>query len=194
MGHGYWIVAPALALALAGCDKQPAAESAPGDKITMEAPDIKLPAATSPASHARNYLDKAAAGDSFEIQTSQAILKTTERADIRSFAKMMIAAHEKSTKALDGAAEKLKLAPGSPTLSVDLQKKLGQLAAANGVNADKLYLDMQRDAHKDALDLHKQYATEGETPGLKTVAGSIAPVVQQHLDALGKLPGASPTH
>lgn len=189
MGHGYWIVAPALALALAGCEKQPAAEVAPGDKVTMEASD--MPVETSPANDTRTYLDKAAAGDSFEIQTSQAILKTTERADVRDFAKMMIAAHEKSTKALNSEADKLKLAQGSPTLSAEQQQKLDRLAAANGVDADKLYLDLQRSAHKDALDLHKQYAAEGETPELKTVAASIAPVVQQHIDALNKLPGSS---
>lgn len=194
MGHAYWIVAPALVLALAGCDKKPAAEDPSGDKVTMEAPDIKLPAAITQPDDARSYLDKAAAGDSFEIQSSQAILKTTANKDIKDFAKMMITAHEKSTKDLKAAADKIKLAAGSPTLTTEQQSNLDKLAAARGTDADKMYLDMQRDAHKYALDLHKHYASDGDTPSLKAVAATIAPVVQSHLDALDKLPSPSPAH
>ena len=194
MGHAYWIVAPALVLALAGCDKKPAAEDPSGDKVTMEAPDIKLPAAITQPDDARSYLDKAAAGDSFEIQSSQAILKTTANKDIKDFARMMITAHEKSTKDLKAASDKIKLAAGSPTLTTEQQSNLDKLAAARGTDADKMYLDMQRDAHKDALDLHKHYASDGDTPSLKAVAATIAPVVQSHLDALDKLPSPSPAH
>lgn len=194
MGHAYWIVAPALALALVGCDKKPSAENPSGDKVTMEAPDIKLPAAITQPDDARSYLDKAAAGDSFEIQSSQAILKTTANKDIKEFAKMMIAAHEKSTKELKSAADKIKLAAGSPALTTDQQTELDRIAAARGADADKLYLDAQRDAHKDALDLHKHYASDGDTPSLKAVAATIAPIVQSHLDALDKLPSQTPAH
>ncbi len=194
MERVFWIVAPALALALAGCDKKADGEGPSGDKVTLEAPDIKLPAAVTQTTDARGYLDKAAAGDSFEIQSSQAILKTTGNADIRSFAKTMIAAHEKSTNELRNAADKIKLAPGLPALTDDQQEQLGQLAAANGADADKLYLDMQRTAHKDALDLHQHYASDGDTPSLKAVAATIAPVVHSHLDMLDKLPGSSPAH
>lgn len=194
MGHAYWIVAPALVLALAGCEKKPVTVDPSGDKVTMEAPDIKLPAAITQPDDARSYLDKAAAGDSFEIQSSQAILKTTANKDITGFAKMMIAAHEKSTKDLKSAADKLHLASGAPVLTTDQQAKLDRLAAARGTDADKMYLDMQRDAHKDALDLHRHYASDGDTPDLKAVAAKIAPVVQSHIDALDKLPSPSPAH
>ncbi len=192
MGKALWIVAPALALALAGCDKKPAAEAPSGDNVTLEGADATLPAAATPQRDARSYLDQAAAGDSFEIRSSEAILKTTSREDIRSFARMMIAAHAKSTKELEGAAGKLKFAAGSSTLTAIQLQKLGELAAATGAEADNLYLDMQRDGHKEALDLHRRYAADGDMPSLKTVAASIAPVVQQHLDALAKLPKTAP--
>lgn len=188
MGKALWILAPVFALALAGCDKKPAAETPSGDNITLEAADATQPAAATPKNDARSYLDQAAASDSFEIQSSEAILKTTSREDIRSFARMMIAAHEKSTKELEGAAGKLKLAAGSSTLTAVQLQKLGELVAATGADADNLYLDMQHDAHKDALELHRSFATAGDTPNLKAVAASIASVVQQHLDALAKLP------
>ncbi|WP_298191262.1 DUF4142 domain-containing protein [Novosphingobium sp.] len=192
MGKAFWIVAPALALAFAGCDNKPAAETPSGDSITLEAADASLPADVTQQIDARSYLDQAAAGDGFEIRSSEAILKTTSRDDIRSFARMMIAAHAKSTKELTDAAGKLKLAAGSPTLTAMQMQKLGELAAETGAEADNLYLDMQRDGHKEALDLHRRYAADGDMPNLKTVAASIAPVVQQHLDALAKLPKTAP--
>jgi putative membrane protein len=198
MGKALWIVAPALVLALAGCDKQPAAETPSGDNVTLEAADASLPAdADMPVdvtqqNDARSYLDQAATGDSFEIRSSEAILKITVREDIRSFARMMITAHAKSAKELDDAAGKLKLAAGAPTLSAAQLQKIGELDAATGAEADNLYLGMQRDGHNEALVLHRRYAADGDMPSLKTVASSIAPVVQQHLDALAKLPKMAP--
>lgn len=193
MGKAFWFGAPVFALVLAGCDKQPAAEAPAGDNITFEASDTSLPAVETQHSDARSYLDQAAAGDSFQILSSEAILKTTGREDIRSFATMMVAAHEKSNKDLLGAAGKLKLAAGSSKLTAIQLQQLGKLGAATGADADKLFLDMQLEAHKEALDLHRQYAADGDMPSLKIVAEAITLEVQQHLDALGKLQRTAPS-
>ena len=84
----------------------------------------------------------------------------------------------------------------APALALALALALAgcdrKLAAATGAEANNLTLDMQRDGHKEALDLHRRYAANGDMPSLKTVAASIAPVVQQHLDALAKLPKTAP--
>ena len=49
---------------------------------------------------------------------------------------------------------------------------------------DQKYLEQQRQAHSQALDLMKDYAATGSTPALKSAAGDIVPVVQHHIDML----------
>ncbi|NKJ01707.1 DUF4142 domain-containing protein [Novosphingobium sp. SG707] len=185
----YRLLMIASVLALGACNNKadngnPAVDN---EATTAAAPDITLPHLTLQPSDARGYLDKAAAGDSFEIESSQALLKTSKNPAVRSFAKMMVSAHQESSRKLQAAADKLKIAAGSTTLSPDQQQKLDGIKAADAAHVDELYLASQRSIHTDALDLHKHYASDGDTAALKTVAAGIAPVVQKHLDELDKL-------
>lgn len=187
MKYRYWAVAAALALA--ACHNKPAADGAASDMAAGSDSDVTLPRLpASEPTDARSYLDKAAAGDAFEIESSRAILKTTGNPAIRTFANMMITAHKQSSAQLRTAAGKLHLAEGSTTLSSDQQRTLDSIKAAKGTDADQAYLAAQRDAHSQALDLHKHYASDGDVPELKQAATSIATVVQRHLDELDKLP------
>ncbi|MBB3956654.1 DUF4142 domain-containing protein [Novosphingobium sediminicola] len=190
MKYSLLIIAPVLMLA--ACDKKP--ENGPenvnateGTVATDSGPDVTLPHLTLQPTDARTYLDKAAAGDSFEIESSRALLKTSKNPAVRNFANMMISAHQESSRKLRGAAEKLKLAAGATSLSQDQQQKLDAIKSAAAADVDQLYLTSQRSAHNDALDLHRHYASDGDTPALKEAAGAIAPVVQKHLDELDKL-------
>ncbi|NOW46374.1 putative membrane protein [Novosphingobium sp. SG751A] len=190
MKYSLLIIAPVLMLA--ACDKKP--ENGPqngnateGAAATDSGPDGTLPHLTLQTTDARTYLDKAAAGDSFEIESSRALLKTSKNPAVRNFASMMISAHQESSRKLRRAAEKLKLAAGATSLSQDQQQKLDVIKSAGAADVDQLYLTSQRSAHNDALDLHRHYASDGDTPALKEAAGAIAPVVQKHLDELDKL-------
>lgn len=50
-----------------------------------------------------------------------------------------------------------------------------------------MYVQAQMDAHRQALELHRSYAANGEDPALKTAAAEITPVVEKHLAELRKL-------
>lgn len=186
MKYGFLMIASALTLA--GCNnKADNGNATENVEATGAAPDITLPHLTLQPSDARTYLDKAAAGDRFEIETSQALLKTSKNPAVRKFAQMMIAAHQESSRKLGAAADKLQLPAGSTSLTQDQQNKLDIIKSANAADVDQLYLTSQRSAHSDALDLHRHYASDGDNPALKEVAATIAPVVQKHLDELDKL-------
>lgn len=194
----YALMIVVSALALAGCKKEPDNANAP-EAITAtdagatdaagadSAADATLPRMTTQPSDARTYLDKAAGGDSFEIESSRALLKTSKNAEVRKFAHMMIVDHQQSTAKLRGIAQKLKLAPASPSLTSDQQQKLEAIKSADKNDVDQLYLSSQRSAHADALDLHRHYASDGDNAELKAAAAAIAPVVQKHLDELDRL-------
>ena len=203
-----WLALPALALT--ACHKAPetaqsgaasdtgamAADSAEsvtpaGGVPTMVPSDAAsdAQAADAPANTAATYLAKAGAGDLFEVESSRAVLKTTQDPKIQLFAKTMIADHEESTTMLKGAAKEAKVTVPAPHLMPDQQQSLDAIKTAKGQDADHVYLGAQRDAHAAALNLHKTYAANGDTPQLKTVAGKIVPVVEHHIAMLDKMSG-----
>jgi putative membrane protein len=75
----------------------------------------------------------------------------------------------------------------APRLESSQQDQLDAIRKASGQDADRLYLNAQRNAHEEALALHQAYAADGTQPDLKKVAEDIAQVVQQHQDMLAKL-------
>ena len=183
-----WLALPVLAgcaLTLSACkqDAPPAASSAD----IMDASSSADSAAADAVVDAATYVAKAGAGDLFEIESSQAILKTTKNAQIKDFAQMMIKAHEESTKKVKAAAKAADLNVAPPKLTAEMSLKLAAIKAAPGDTADKLYLGAQRQGHKDALALHQGYAAGGDTPALKAVAAQIAPIVEQHIAMLDKI-------
>jgi putative membrane protein len=136
-----------------------------------------------------NYVDKATAGDLFEIESSKIILTKTADPQIRDFAHMMIKAHEASTAKIHEAESQSNIAIQPARLPSGLQDKLDAIRAATGPAADQLYLKAQREGHADALTLHQTYAHIGTNPQLRAAANAIVPEVQKHIDALHKMRG-----
>jgi putative membrane protein len=193
-----WLVLPALALS--ACQKatdQTASSSSASDASSVTPQDgMPTMSASSNASEEANatpgkdpgtYLAKAGAGDLFEIESSRAILKTTEDPQVKTFAQMMIKDHEASTTLLKKTAKAADIAVAAPQLQPAQQQSLDAIKAAKGKDADKIYLDAQRDGHAAALMLHKTYAADGNNEELKAAAAQIVPVVQQHITMLDKI-------
>jgi putative membrane protein len=89
------------------------------------------------------------------------------------------------------AARAAGLTPPPPALLPNHQAMLDQLRAA-GPNFDVAFRDAQVAAHTEALTLHQNYASGGDLPALRTVAGAAVPVVQQHLTTAQGLNVAPP--
>ena len=183
-----------LAFCLLAACAQTDSTAGEADATTAEATDTAMaeqPAGDPAApTDAAGYLAKAGAGDMFEIESSRAILAKSPDKAVADFANMMIEHHTASTAKLKAAAAEAGLTVAPPALDAAQQAKLDGIKSASGEAATTAYLAAQREAHPMALALHQGYAAGGDTPQLKTAAGEIVLVVQRHIEALAKLPGA----
>src|SRR4051812_24486264 len=129
---------------------------------------------------APGYMAQAASADQFEIQSGQLALQASQNAAVRNFGNMIINDHTQSTQMVAAAAAAAHLAPPPPTMLPAQQAMLDQLRAASvATNFDMVFQQQQILAHQQALGLHQNYATSGDVPALRTVAGQIVPVVQR---------------
>jgi putative membrane protein len=136
----------------------------------------------------QEFATKAAGAGDFEIQSSKLALTMSQNADIKSFAQMMIDDHTKAADALKAAAA----SQGNITLpsapDADTTAKLQKLQAASGADFDKLYVQMQIDAHVDAVALFSGYSQNGAAGPLKDFAGQTLPTLKMHYQHALALP------
>lgn len=195
--------AASLALTIAACDR-----NAPQNPPSAATPDEQAatpgahPAATMLSStdvtKAPNFVDKAAASDLFEIESSKIALQRSNDPAVKRFARMMIQAHTKTTKALKRTVADSGQPLSPPTaLPSDLQAKLDDLNKASAQDFDKTYINDQIDGHQATLDVMQRYAQDGDVAPIKELAAKTAPTVQEHLtmakslkDTLDKSGGA----
>ena len=126
------------------------------------------------------YMQMAASGDQFEIQSSQLALQQSRNPAVQAFAQTLIAHHQQMSATMMSAAQSAGLAPPPPALLPQHAALLDQLRAA-GPNFDMAFRDAQVTAHQQALELHQNYSTGGDVPALRTVASSAVPIIQGHL-------------
>lgn len=148
------------------------------------------PAATSKSPQAKTkasketaqYVEKAAMGDLFEIQSSELALKQAESPDVKAFAQRMIKDHTASSEALKAGIQSANLDVNVPDkLDKAHQSKIDDLRKVKGKEFDQAYMREQVSAHKEALQLHKTYAEKGDNPVLKKTAANTTTVVEHHL-------------
>jgi putative membrane protein len=130
------------------------------------------------------FVATAGASDLYERTSSQIVLESTKDPKVRSFAQMMIAHHAKSTADVKAAAAKSRVKAPSPHLNPLQTELVAQLRAEAGPARDMAYVAQQKASHNQALNVQQAYAAEGTAPALKTAAGAIATVVQQHIEML----------
>jgi len=139
--------------------------------------------AQAPATPA-TYVKMAGASDQYEIQSSRLLLQTTQNAQLRDYANMMIADHTKSTADVKAAAQAERMTVAPPRLDATGLRNVAALRATKGTLRDQLYVRQQKTSHQKALALHQGYAADGSAAALKTTAGQIVPVVQHHIEML----------
>lgn len=157
---------------LAACQTTPPPPPAPPAAVDLSNPLF-----------APGYMATAGSSDQFEIQSGQLAQQMSQNVGVRNFGNMIIADHTRSTQMIVAAAQSVGIAPPPPAILPQHQALLDQLRAAGpGLNFDLTFKQIQIQAHQDALQLHQSYATGGDVPALRAVAGQIVPVVQMHLN------------
>ncbi len=132
------------------------------------------------------FLKKAGASDLFEREEG-ALMSRSANPAVRRFAQEMVRDHTKSSADIKAAAKASRLRVAPPTLAPDQVRNLAALRAARGPARDKLYIDQQKAAHRDALALMQAYSEGGDSRALRAVAGKIVPVVKMHIDMLSRM-------
>jgi putative membrane protein len=188
--------AAVLSLALAACNENTVAER-DGTKVVTTDPAPAAPAidpgakdaggvASAPAgeltAETREYVQKAAMGDLYEVEASKLALARTKSDDVKKFAQEMVDAHTKSSDELKARLVRAGLIVELPaTLDAEHQKELDDLKAASAQAFDARYAAQQKEAHEQALMVHRDYAMRGPVADLKAFAADIVPKIEMHV-------------
>ncbi|MBA1145397.1 DUF4142 domain-containing protein [Mesorhizobium neociceri] len=137
------------------------------------------------ADSAQDFVDKATAGGMFEVDSSKIAEGTAHDQAVKDFAHKMIDDHGAANAKLETIAGEQKL-----TIPKELDAKhkadLDTLKTAKD-DVDKPYVQMQRDAHSEAVTLFESYAKDGDNAQLKTFATETLPTLKMHKDMIEKI-------
>lgn len=179
----------ALFAVLAACTGQTANDSAPRTTDTQQQQSADVadnavadtpPGGGMPGTSA-DYVMMAGASDLYEIESSRMAQERTQDPAVREFAAMMIEHHTGTTKALTAAARAAGLNPAPPQLMPQHRGMIDELRSLKGEGFDAAYMMQQRRAHDMALELHRNYAANGDNDQLRKAAASAVPVVEKHI-------------
>jgi len=117
----------------------------------------------------------------FEIQSSKLAEEKAAAADVMEFAKQVIADHTKAGEGLKAALEKSNMTPEAPKLAPKQAAMVEQLKAASGEDFQMLYIDMQMQAHMEAVTLFRTYSGSGDDQNVVAFAKETLPTLEMHL-------------
>jgi len=155
--------------------------------LAIAAGSLAFPAVA--ADNAQTFVNKAAIGGMFEVDSSRIAQDRAKDQQVKNFAEKMIADH--------GAAnEKLKKIAGDQKLQVPAQPDTAHKTDLERLQNttkgfDQPYVEMQRGAHADAVDLFQSYAKAGDNPSLKAFAAETLPTLKMHQDMIEKIAAAN---
>jgi putative membrane protein len=130
-----------------------------------------------------SFVQKASVSDQFEIESSKLALQKATDPQIKRFAQEMIDEHSKSTDKLKATLQSAG-ANMSPSAGAALDAKhqalMDKLEKAPGSEFDRLYVQIQKDGHKQAVGLFRNYSKNGKEASLKEFAHETLPVIERH--------------
>lgn len=128
-----------------------------------------------------HFLSQTMSSNQFEIQSSELAKEKSQDKDVLALAEMIIADHTKAGEKLDALLADKPAKPAEPVaLSPKHQKMLSQLEAAAGADFDTLYIDIQAQAHMEAIALFRNYAGSGDDQTLVGFAKETLPALETH--------------
>lgn len=123
--------------------------------------------------------------NSAEVSSSELALRNASNAQVKAFAKQMIADHTKMQKEGQALGKQLGQKGTGTEASGDKQDmamdKLDDLKDKKGADFDKAYMDFQVQAHQQTLSELQQYQGTAQNTQLKGMIQKAIPAVQQHL-------------
>jgi putative membrane protein len=134
-----------------------------------------------PDTTARHFIIVASIGNLQEASAGQLAVQKAKRADVRSFAQMMVKDHGQAEQQL------LQLAktegyniPPAATGGIQPDPALKNA----GDNFDKLYVHGMVAGHRNTVETFETYATNGKDPDVRAFAQKTLPTLKAHLAAI----------
>jgi putative membrane protein len=177
------IAATSAAMLMAGCASM--------DDDGMAAADNRAPmTATAQAARelspmSRQFGMMSASGNMFEIESSRLAMQRSQNPMVQQFAQMMINDHSQMMSQMAALAAPMGIDVNAIPMAPHHRQMLDRLSAAgSGPSFDMAYHQAQLAAHQESLQLHQNYASNGDHPELRALAAQAVPVIQQHLGHL----------
>ena len=130
------------------------------------------------------FIAQAVSGNMLEIQSSKLAADRSRQDSVKQFAEKMVKDHSEAAERMTEAAMGQTI-PGE--MSSLHAQSLNQLRQADEQQFDAQYLQMQVQAHEDAVLLYEQYAATGEQESLKQYAEQMLPILREHLQSVKQI-------
>lgn len=128
------------------------------------------------------FVNVVSSANEFEIRSSELANQNAKRDDVKKAAVMIIADHTRAGETLKGILSSKDVAVQEPVqLAPKHQKMLDQLKAAQGGEFDALYIDIQAQAHMEAIALFRTYAGSGDDQSIVGFAKQTLPSLETHM-------------
>jgi len=137
------------------------------------------------AESAQEFVNKAANGGKFEVDSSKVAQGKLTDKSVQDFAQKMIDDHGAANAKLESIAAEQKLQVPSE-LDAQHKAELDKLQQAKAP-VDQPYVALQRSAHTDAVALFEAYAKDGDNATLKSFAQETLPTLKMHKDMIEKI-------
>jgi putative membrane protein len=129
------------------------------------------------------FVQKAEESGEFEIASSDLAKHKAHGPDVKKFAQQMITDHTEAADKLKTAAANAGVKPERVNkMSAKHAQDMEKLEKAKPSEFDAIYVDIQKKAHEEAVDLFRNYAEGGDNAELRRFAQETLPVLETHLN------------
>jgi putative membrane protein len=179
----------ALAVVLVGCkreeERQRPATSPPELRETPPAPDERRETrdierlSGAATMDAREFVNQAASGGQFEVQTADLMTQKATDDQMKPFAQQMRDEHARVNNELKEIAQRKNI-PVPEQMLPKHQQMLDRLRNAEQDDQTRMYHDQQVQAHDETIALFERAARELTDPDLKAFAERTLPTLREH--------------
>jgi putative membrane protein len=170
----------------------PAYAQAPGT-APAQTPGSSATQQESASAKTQQFIEKAAIGDMYEIQSSKMALEKAQNDQFKSFAQKIVDDHTQASNEMKSIVGKMQGIKPPAELDAKHKQMIDKLQSASGAQFNQQYRTQQIDAHNEAIRLYQDYANSDGQNELKQFANKILPKLKDHLQMAQALPqGSSP--
>lgn len=131
----------------------------------------------------RKFVQMAADMDAREVQFSERAKEKSQNEQVREFADLMIRDHGQTNRELLKLAERFHDSGGPlyKRQERSVKKAVSELAALQGTEFDRRYMQAMLKDHQESVRLFERQAKNGKDPELKALAAKTLPQLRAHL-------------